>query len=260
MIHRLQSALKFLEINKSEFGRIIGVDPAAANRVLSRKREFKIKEAAQFAAAKGISLDWLMHGRGAMLMAEDGGIQEPRRLSLDDEAREEEEYLRRTEAGYGHGGEYLPTVDGAVPEIDVMVGAGDGLVGEIINLRVGDTAISAHRVVDEWKFPDGYLTTVLDVSARRSLVLPVVGDSMIPTYQPGDKVLVDLSQTEMTIDAVYVISDGESPPQIKRLQRVMFSKPQLVEIISDNRSHKPQTVELALLTIIGRVAGKVSKQ
>lgn len=255
MIARLQEALDFFQINKSEFGRIVGIDPSAANRVLSRKRDFKLKEATGFAKEKNISLDWLLYGRGNMLASE-----EFRRLSLEDEAREEAEYLRHTEAGYNSDGDYEPGIDGAVPEIDVMVGAGDGNLGDIINLHIGGVVVSAHRVVDEWKFPDGYLTKILDVSARRSLVLPVVGDSMMPTYLPGDRVLVDLTQVEMSIDAVYVISDGESPPQIKRLQRVMFSHPQMVDIISDNPSHKTQTVELSMLKIIGRVAGKVSKQ
>lgn len=183
-----------------------------------------------------------------------------RRLSLDEEYLEDEEYLNRKQLAYSSDGEYDPSIAGALPEVDVMAGAGEGFIGEIVNLKIGDFTISAHQVTDEWKFPDGYLSSVLNVSANRSLILPVIGDSMIPTYQPGDRVVVDLCQNQMTIDAVYVISDGESPPQIKRLQRVLFSSPATVDIISDNPAHNPQRVELDKLHIIGRVAGKVSKQ
>lgn len=189
-----------------------------------------------------------------------GNVHELRRVSIDEEHREEEEYLNQRQIGYSSDGGYVPTIQGALPEIDVMVGAGSGTVGEVINLKIGEYAVSAHPVTDEWKFPEGYLSSVLNVSSGRSLILPVIGDSMAPTYYPGDRVVVDLRQNEMSIDAVYVISDGESPPQIKRLQRVMFSKPAMVDIISDNPAHQSQRVELGILKIIGRIAGKVSKQ
>lgn len=46
--------------------------------------------------------------------------------------------------------------------------------------------------------------------------------------------------------------------QIKRLQRVLFSTPVEVDVVSDNPSHKVQRVEMERLCIIGRVAGRVS--
>lgn len=188
-------------------------------------------------------------------------VRELRRVSLEDEAREEEEELaRRNAGGYGTAGEFRPSMEGGIPEVDVLAGAGDGVVGEVVNLRIGANTVSGHKVLEEWKMPAAYLSAELRVSPHRSLIMPVVGDSMIPTYQPGDRILLDLNQSEMTVDAVYVISDGQSPPQIKRLQRVLFSDPHMVDIISDNAAHPPQRVELALLTIIGRVAGKMSKQ
>lgn len=187
-------------------------------------------------------------------------VVELRRISLDEEHQEDEAYLNQRQLGFSSATGYAPSIEGGIPEIDVLAGAGNGAIGEVVTLPLGDSTVAAHQVIDEWKFPEGYLGQVLNVSAGRSLILPVIGDSMIPTYTPGDRVLVDLRQNEMTIDAVYVISDGESPPQIKRLQRVLFSQPAMVEVISDNPSHKPQQVELAHLTIVGRVAGKVSKQ
>lgn len=189
-----------------------------------------------------------------------GEVVELRRLSVDEEHMEEQEYLASREKGYGGAGGFSPSIEGGIPEVDVLAGAGTGAIGEVINLRIGANTVSGHKVVEEWKMPEAYLSAELHVSPYKSLIMPVVGDSMTPTYQPGDRILVDLNQTEMTIDAVYVISDGDSPPQIKRLQRVLFSKPAMVDIISDNPSHQPQRVELAHLAIIGRVAGKVSKQ
>lgn len=245
--------------NKSALARLLGLDPAGASRRLSGELQLKTHEAKKLEEAWGIRAAWIEFGEEPKY-ASDTPVHELRHVSLEEEAREEEEELARRNAGYGTANEYTPSIEGALPEIDVHAGAGTGVVGEIINIRVGENTVAAHRVTDEWKIPEEYLTHELHVSPWQSLVMPVVGDSMSPTYQPGDRVVVDRRQTEMTIDAIYVISDGESPPQIKRLQRVMFSQPHMVDIISDNPAHQPQRVELSLLTIIGRVAGKVTKQ
>jgi phage repressor protein C with HTH and peptisase S24 domain len=90
--------------------------------------------------------------------------------------------------------------------------------------------------------------------------MEVVGDSMQPTYMPGDRVIVDLSQNQMTTDTVYAISDGYTEPQIKRLQRVPFSRPSEVKIISDNPALETFTVELDRLTIIGRICGHIARK
>lgn len=155
---------------------------------------------------------------------------------------------------------YRPKISGALPEIDVRVGAGQGTVGDIVALPMGGDSISGHRVIAEWVFPDGFLRNEARVSPNHTLVMPVVGDSMIPTYMPGDRVLVDLLQNRMTTDTVYVISDGHSDPQIKRLQRVMFSEPARVRIISDNPALETDTVDLDRVQIIGRVCGHIARK
>lgn len=231
-------------------------DRSAVSRMIGGGRDIKIQEIDAIASILGVSSQWLQYGTHD----DETNVVELRRISLDEEHQEDEAYLSQRQLGFSSATGYEPSIEGGIPEIDVLAGAGNGAIGEVVTLPLGDSTVAAHQVVDEWKFPEGYLGQVLNVSAGRSLILPVIGDSMIPTYTPGDRVLVDLRQNEMTIDAVYVISDGESPPQIKRLQRVLFSQPAMVEVISDNPSHKPQQVELAHLTIVGRVAGKVSKQ
>lgn len=258
---RLNQAFDLSGRSKSDLGRHLDIDRSAASRILSGQRQLHAEEAAKTAEFFGISLDWLLHGRGEMLAPTVSSEKnELRRLSLEDEDREEQEELSRAITGIGSDGGYKPSVEGAIPEIDVLAGAGAGVLGEVINLTVGGETISAHRVVEEWVLPDSYLAAELHISPWRSLIMPVVGDSMVPTFNPGDRVLIDLNQNEMTVDAVYVISDMESPPQIKRLQRVLFSNPHMVDVISDNQSHQTQRVELAQLKIIGRVAGRMSKQ
>jgi phage repressor protein C with HTH and peptisase S24 domain len=90
--------------------------------------------------------------------------------------------------------------------------------------------------------------------------MEVIGDSMTPTYQPGDRVLIDLMQNTFVADTVYAISDGYSEPQIKRLQRVPFSNPTQVRIISDNTSLETFTADLSQVTIIGRICGHIARK
>lgn len=155
---------------------------------------------------------------------------------------------------------WKPQIAGAIPEIDVKLGAGHGIVGDTINLPVGGGSVSGHRVVAEWLIPGEYLRNELKVSIKDTLIEEIIGDSMSPTYAPGDRVIIDLTQNRLTTDTVYSISDGIGEPQIKRLQRVPFSDPPLVKIISDNPNLETFTVELDRVHIIGRICGHLSRR
>lgn len=155
---------------------------------------------------------------------------------------------------------WVPAVDGAIPEVDTKLGAGMGTVGQTINLPVGGNSVSGHMVIAEWLIPLSYLRNEAKASPAHTLIMEVVGDSMQPTYMPGDRVLVDLSQDKMSTDTVYAISDGHTEPQIKRLQRIPFSDPAEVRIISDNPALETFTVELSRLQIIGRIVGHLARK
>lgn len=195
----------------------------------------------------GVNLDWLAYGRGA-----------PRDLirTFDPDAQDE---THNTEATFGSHN-WKPSSTGALPELDVKIGAGQGSIGEFLQVSIGADTVWAHRVVAEWTFPESYLREEVKASPNRTIVMEVIGDSMTPTYLPGDRVLVDLAQRQMISDTVYVISDGFSEPQIKRLQRVPFSNPPEIKIISDNKALETFQVKLSDLHIIGRVCGQIARR
>ena len=186
-------------------------------------------------------------------------LPEPRRVSLDEEWHEHEASFQEQHRAYSREN-YRPTIPGAIPEINVELGAGEGRVGEVISFPIGSETYSAHQVVEEWFLPESYLDRVIESRSGDTVIMPVVGDSMSPTYSPGDRVIVDMTQDRLVMDTVYAISDGQSPPQIKRLQRVMFAEPPEVLIISDNQSHESQRVPLDRLRILGRIVGVVAKR
>lgn len=155
---------------------------------------------------------------------------------------------------------WKPQTAGAIPELDVKLGAGNGTIGEVINLPVGDNNVAGHKVLREWLIPTEYLRDEIKASPRHSTIMEVIGDSMQPTYLPGDRVIVDLSQDAMNADTVYAISYDDEPPQIKRLQKIPFSDPKQVKIISDNPILETFSVELDKLTIIGRICGHIARK
>ncbi|RYC10146.1 XRE family transcriptional regulator [Ciceribacter ferrooxidans] len=215
-------------------------------------KEVGIDSMAAICKVSGVSLDWLAYNRGSMLSASKPALIS----SFDPDAAADEidhipSYSRE---------QWRPGLEGALPELDSKLGAGQGAVGEIISLPVSNGTVSGHRIVAEWVFPSAYLRTEIKASPNHTIVMEVVGDSMTPTYLPGDRVLIDLSQNHFVTDTVYAISDGYSEPQIKRLQRVPFSEPALVRIISDNPALETFTVELAKLTVIGRVCGHIARK
>lgn len=207
----------------------------------------------QLAPVLGTTAQWLQYGDESVA-ARSGKLTTTFDPDILDDSEDEE-----IEASYSRE-HWKPGIVGALPELDARLGAGNGSVGEVIALPVTGGSISGHRVVAEWLLPQRYLREEVKASPNHTVIMEVVGDSMQPTYMPGDRVLVDLSQNSLSSDTVYAISDGFAEPQIKRLQRVPFSDPTEVRIISDNPMLETFTAELSQLTIIGRICGHIARK
>jgi phage repressor protein C with HTH and peptisase S24 domain len=83
------------------------------------------------------------------------------------------------------------------------------------------------------------------------MVLKVAGDSMLPTMEHGDSVLIDTSKTKIIDRKIYgIVLGGES--KIKRLTQRFDGS---IEVLSDNPLHNKETIspdELEHLHIIGQ--------
>ena len=233
----------------------LGVSASSYRAHENGQNDFDPETADHYARKFGTSAAYLLTAEGPKRASRSG----PRLVSSydpdDGDAPEVDEAI-----GSYTREHWKPSIDGAIPEIDVKLGAGHGIVGDVINLPVGGGSVSGHRVVAEWLIPEEYLRSELKVSIKDTLIEEVIGDSMFPTYSPGDRVIIDLTQNRLTTDTVYSISDGSSEPQIKRLQRVPFSDPPLVRIISDNKNLETFTVVLHRDQIIGPFGGHLSRR
>lgn len=83
-------------------------------------------------------------------------------------------------------------------------------------------------------------------------IMHVEGDSMTPTLQDGDVVLVDLARRNPTPPGIFVLHDGMGLVA-KRLEHIPNSDPPRVRVISDNTSYSPYECTCDEINIIGRV-------
>ena len=211
-------------------------------------RDFDATTAAVYARKFHVDPVWLLYGSEHYEMP-------------DDLKRESEESTHRLVASNaGSDLAYKAALPGASPELDVRVGAGEGAVGsEAVYALSASGSYSGHVVLAEWVFPMQFLRNELQARAGRTVVISVQGDSMRPTLEPGDRVIVDISQNKFGPDgAIYVISDFDDEPQVKRLQ-VEDDDPIRIRVGSDNPAVKPRIVSPDRIKIIGRVVGKVSR-
>lgn len=199
----------------------------------------------KLAALLGVSANWLQSGERDHIPSEEVAA------GLSGETHRENN-------GASAAAPFKGEVPGSIPEIDARAGAGVGSVGEyeIVKVREGESIVG-HKVISEWLFPSPYLRHELRANPGKTVVLEVIGDSMSPTLESGDRVLVDTSYQRPNPDGIYVIDDGDGP-MVKRVQLVRPSNPEQIRIISDNKNQEPYSRLLSDIRIVGRVAGRLT--
>jgi phage repressor protein C with HTH and peptisase S24 domain len=127
----------------------------------------------------------------------------------------------------------------SVPVLDVQASAGPGAFADTEHARA------------RMRFDPSWLRG-LNLDARQLSVIQVVGDSMSPTLDDGDDILVDRGDAAMNLrDGIYVLRlDGVL--NVKRL--VVDRARRRVSVKSDNAAYTSwPTLDLAQLDVIGRV-------
>lgn len=173
----------------------------------------------QLAEGLNVNLLWLATGEGPM-RPDEGEAPQQHQLQAQSNAR----FI-------------TDTVD--IPRLDVRASAGAGAVG------------SSGEVIESMPFPASLLKAK-GLNPANLRIIDVAGDSMEPTLESGDLVLVDISAKRIRAESLYVlVRDGEV--FVKRAQRRMNGA---VLISSDNERYPPEefTEETAeALDVAGRV-------
>jgi phage repressor protein C with HTH and peptisase S24 domain len=124
-----------------------------------------------------------------------------------------------------------------VPKVSAKACAGGG------SLEVRDNTVEEIPFTESWLRRRG--------SPNSMVIMDVIGDSMSPELEPGDSVLVDQSQKQLTNRDVFVVS-LEDALHVKRFQCAR----DLVILLSTNQRYSPVTLqgqEIDTLQVIGRV-------
>lgn len=143
---------------------------------------------------------------------------------------------------------------GEVPERNVVAGLGQG--GQADEVRIDGEVLDGVR--DVWRVPVPYLHTELRAREGEVDFIAVDGDSMMPTLLPGDRVMINRSQTAPSPDGLYAIFDGIGI-SVKRLEIIKGSNPLMLRIISDNPHHGSDEILLEDLRVVGRVICRVTR-
>jgi phage repressor protein C with HTH and peptisase S24 domain len=104
----------------------------------------------------------------------------------------------------------------------------------------------------DFHFRRAWIRDRLKAAPSMLRVMAVQGDSMMPTLNEGDVILVDMTQRSPIPPGIFVLHDGMGLVA-KRLEHVPMSDPPRVRIISDNGRYTPYDCTADEINIIGRV-------
>lgn len=110
-------------------------------------------------------------------------------------------------------------------------------------------SIQNQQIVDSINFRSDWIQRSFNVDPRSLALIEVLGDSMSPTVDEGDLVLVDVHENRFKSDGLYVLRSG-GDLAVKRLQQRPDGS---LMIRSDNAAYEPQLVAQDDIAILGRV-------
>ena len=133
----------------------------------------------------------------------------------------------------------LPSTDLiSVPRYDASLSAGPGAINNPHAEPLG-----------HMPFDQQWLRSVTTAAPEHLAVVRISGDSMEPTLNNGDWVLIDRTQRRASLEGFYAFQVGEDT-WIKRL--TINLRDQLIRVVSDNSAYPMQDLPEEDLHIIGR--------
>lgn len=103
-----------------------------------------------------------------------------------------------------------------------------------------------------YHFRRSWIRDKLKASPSQLRIMHVQGDSMIPTLNDGDAVLVDMSRKTPSPPGIFVLDDGMGLVA-KRLEHIPNSDPPAVRVISDNAVYGPYERTVDEVHVVGRI-------
>lgn len=227
----LKRELKRAGLSQRALARHMKIDPSSLSRLINGERHLKASEARAIADFLHRSIGDVMQGFGDSCQPE--SVTRPRYLDILPSAS--------------------PERIASIPEIDVRGGMGPG--GEaLVDYRPDRKGglIPSDAVVGRWDLPEDYLRNVVRVYGPSAAIIAVVGDSMAPTLEAGDRIMVNLADRHPSPPGIFALWDGLGVV-VKRIEHIPNSEPARLRIASDNTKHQAYERNIDEVSIIGRV-------
>lgn len=209
-------------------------------------RDFGDVEAARYARAFNVAVEWLVFG----IAAGENPRQAEQRLA---------DRLARSDPS-------KPDSSRAVFELDVRAGAGSSGVDAFVeNVTRNGVTVSKDVVGARWSIPTDYLSGELRIRSGSAWIIEVFGDSGYAPANPGapgslfpgDRVIIDTSDTRPSPPGAFAVHDGVGLV-IKQVEVLAGTDPVRLRLTSRNAAYEPYEVTVEEARIIGRVRGRIS--
>jgi len=92
----------------------------------------------------------------------------------------------------------------------------------------------------------------LKLGAADLISIEVEGDSMHPTLESGDQIMINRNDRNPANGGIFAIHDSDTMV-VKRVEKIPTSEPAKLKLISDNKNHGTYEVLASDTNIIGRV-------
>jgi phage repressor protein C with HTH and peptisase S24 domain len=263
---RVAYVIDVARITQGEFGVATGIPlERVRNMVGGRIQKLKQSEAQVIRHLYGINEEWLLTGKGkpelpkgqvVLKKALDAvkfattAVQTLTPPESEDSIWEQIFFAAKTDNHrlfHEMRGRLAGAVDMVyVPRYDIKASAGGGAL------------IHDETIVDHLAFKRDWLVNMLNCKPESVCVIQVRGDSMKPTFNETDLLLLDMRADSSRSEGVYVI-------QLKGallVKRLRFKISGVVDVISDNVKYGVESLtsdEVDRLAIIGRVVWHGSK-
>jgi phage repressor protein C with HTH and peptisase S24 domain len=233
VLSRLADAIQAEDVNV--LGLKIGVPPKTVS-TWKYRGTVPYEQVEKIARNRGISLDWLMLGRGSLHVEESAKSYPSAERFFGDDTPSNQRKVKPAETVA------LSAPDGfiLVPHYEVQASAGHG------------SLIHSEQIVDYLAFKADWVRNTLGVAQKDLALISVKGDSMEPVLSNEDLILVDMRKNRVEDNAIYVLQLNDAL-LVKRIQHKLDGS---LHVMSDNTRYETEIVSAERATdlnVLGRV-------